>query len=284
MTLSEITKTISSQLQPLYDSREAAAIAKVYLQTRMQMQVYEMVLRANDVLSSEQEQRFLSDLKLMVQGCPVQYVLGETEFCGWVFAVNPATLIPRPETEELVLRVAEAYRDVANPVIWDVGTGSGCIAISLALMLPRAEVFATDISDDALSVARHNAARLGAQVHFAHHDMLDFRHLPFGERRFDCIVSNPPYIPESMRDQLHINVRDYEPEGALFVPDKDPLICYRCLADLSLLALDERGTCHMETYEDYHADMISLFKEKGFSKVEVFEDLNGRPRAMSVAR
>ena len=217
------------------------------------------------------------DVEKLAQGCPVQYVLGETEFYGLLFKVPPAVLIPRQETEELVQMIARRYTG-KYVRIWDVGTGSGCIAVMLAKLLPDAEVFATDISEEALAVARENAKLNRVEVTFARHDMADAEHLPFGDTRFDVIVSNPPYIPASDRAMMHRNVTDYEPSLALFVPDEDKLWCYRALARLAQQTLVPNGRLFAETYHDFHDELTELFHQHGFKDVRSLKDLNGRLR------
>ena len=207
----------------------------------------------------------------------MQYVLGSTEFYGLPFEVSPAVLIPRQETEELVQMVVQAYAR-KRVRIWDVGTGSGCIAVSLAKTLPDAEIFATDISEEALAVARRNAERNRVGVTFARHDMADDGHLPFGDTRFDIIVSNPPYIPSSDRAMMHRNVTGYEPEIALFVPDNDKLWCYAALARLGQRVLNSGGRIYVETYHDFHDELTGLFAEHGFSNVQSIRDLNEKSR------
>ena len=276
-TIKELNNIITQSLQPLYDPREAAAVASWYLCARLKMERYELVLRGNDPVDEALMADIQRDMENLADGCPVQYVLGETEFYGLPFKVSPAVLIPRPETEELVQRIVQRYERKCVR-IWDVGTGSGCVAIALAKMLPDAEVFATDISEDALAVARANAELNGVGVTFACHDMSDDAHLPFGETRFDVIVSNPPYIPASDRASMHKNVVDFEPETALFVPDNDKLWCYRALARLAQRTLNPDGALFMETYHDFHDELIALFSEHGFSDVQSIKDLNGRLR------
>ena len=277
MTIKQLANDITQHLQPLYDPREAAAVASWYLCARLKMERYELVLRGNDPVDEALMVNIQRDMEKLTGGCPVQYVLGETEFYGLPFRVSPAVLIPRPETEELVQRIVQRY-ERQRVRIWDVGTGSGCIAVSLAKMLPDAEVFATDISEEALKVARSNAELNGVGVTFACHNMADVENLPFGETRFDVIVSNPPYIPDSDRTSMHKNVVDFEPETALFVPDNDKLWCYRALAQLARKTLHPDGALFMETYHDFHDELIALFSEHGFSDVQSIKDLNGRLR------
>lgn len=280
MIIRTFTATANAALQQLYDSREATAIVNVYLQTKLRMPAHELALRSFEELSPSQETEFFSDLKLLSEGCPLQYVLGETEFFGLRFMVSPDVLIPRPETEELVLHVCQQAKRLTKPFIWEVGTGSGCIAITLSKELPAAEVFATDISQKALQVAQTNAEQLGENVTFALHDMRDFNELPFQNVMFDVIVSNPPYVPEKERDALHLNVRAYEPAIALFVPDDDPLLYYRALAALGKRKLNPHGLLAVETYDDFHDELATLFSQYGYENIQSLEDINGKKRMM----
>lgn len=280
LTIKNLINEMTATLQPLYDPREAAAIASWYVCAKLGMERYELALRGNETLDESLMQEVRRDVERLAEGCPVQYVLGETEFYGLSFTVSPAVLIPRPETEELVQMVVQRYAGSA-PRIWDVGTGSGCIAVSLAKSLKEAKVFATDISSEALTVARGNAERNGVGVTFVCHDMFDIENLPFAEEKFDVLVSNPPYIPASDRAAMHRNVVDYEPAQALFVPDEDKLWCYKALASLARRVLAPGGTLWVETYHDYHEEMIDLFARYGFSEIRSLQDLNGRPRFLT---
>lgn len=283
MTISELTRNLRRNLRPLYDEREAAAVANVYACAKLGMQRYEIALRGNELVDELLLADIQRDMERLANGCPVQYVLGETEFCGLPFEVSPAVLIPRQETEELVQMVVENFpgREWSRPAsraLWDIGTGSGCIAVSLAKMLPGAEVFATDISEEALAVARRNARRNGVEVAFTRHDMADADHLPFGERQFDVIVSNPPYIPASDRTSMHRNVTDYEPSLALFVPDDDAMWCYEAVARLAQRALTPSGRLFVETYHDFHESIAAVFSRYGLRDIQSLRDLNGQLR------
>lgn len=282
LTIKNLINEMTATLQPLYDPREAAAIASWYVCAKLGMERYELALRRNETLDESLMQEVRRDMERLAEGCPVQYVLGETEFYGLSFTVSPAVLIPRPETEELVQMVVQRYAGSALR-IWDVGTGSGCIAVSLAKSLKEAKVFATDISSEALTVARGNAERNGVGVTFVCHDMFDIENLPFAEEKFDVLVSNPPYIPASDRAAMHRNVVDYEPAQALFVPDEDKLWCYKALASLARRVLAPGGTLWVETYHDYHEEMIDLFARHGFSEIRSLQDLNGRPRFLTAS-
>lgn len=283
MTIKKLTTHITQTLQPLYDPREAAAVASWYVCARLKMERYELALHGREEIEEAMMAVVKQDVEKMKSGCPLQYVLGETEFYGFPFLVTPAVLIPRPETEELVQMIAQHY-DGQQVNIWDVGTGSGCIAVSLAKLLPRARLFATDISEDALAVARRNADNNGVGVTFARHDMADCEHLPFGDVPFDAIVSNPPYIPAADRAAMHRNVTDYEPGTALFVPDDDKLWCYRAIAHLAQCVLAPHGHLFVETYHDFHRELAEMFHQHGFSDAQSLRDLNGQLRFMVVKR
>ena len=282
MTIREYTRHITDTLQPLYDVHEAAAVAKAYLQARLHLPAHELVLRGNDTLPSPLIGQFNDELLLLQQGTPLQYVLGEAEFYGLTFKVSPDVLIPRPETEELVNLIVRQHRHSPTLRIWDVGTGSGCIAIALAKHLPQAEMFATDISEAALSIARANAKANKVKVTFAQHDMLDTAHLPFGDTHFDILVSNPPYIPAALRSTMHPNVVAHEPHSALFVPDDQPLLFYEALALIGTKCLNPQGSLFAETFEGYHEELERLFLSQGYNDFQSLEDINGKKRIIFV--
>ena len=281
MTIRELTQILRQTLRPLYDEREAAAVAYVYVCAKLGMQRYEIALRGEEPVDELLMADIQRDMEKLAQGCPVQYVLGETEFYGLPFEVSPAVLIPRQETEELVQMVVESFKErelSASQSLWDIGTGSGCIAVSLAKSLLGSQVFATDISEEALAVARCNAQRNGVEVTFARHDMADAELLPFGDRRFDVIVSNPPYIPASDRTAMHRNVTDYEPSLALFVPDDDALWCYEAVARIAQRTLVPGGRLFVETYHDFHESIAAVFSRYGLRDIQSLRDLNGQLR------
>jgi release factor glutamine methyltransferase len=207
---------------------------------------------------------------------PVQYVLGKAAFCGRTFTVSQDVLIPRPETEELVRLVLNVVRERGNRStrIIDIGTGSGCIAITLALELPTAQVFATDISDKALQVASLNAQSAGAAVEFLQHDIINSE-LP---STMDIIVSNPPYIARSERASMQSNVVDYEPEMALFVDAEDPLIFYRAIASKGKNCLKPGGLLAVEINERYGREVCELFTTNGYRDIVLIQDMFGKER------
>lgn len=273
-TRSEITAFIAEAVRGLYPEREARRIA----------------LTAAAALSGESEAKFLADPNQRVNidgvercaaqlaaGCPVQYVTGKTEFCDMTFHVDGSVLIPRPETEELVLWAEQCAADHRNPRILDVCTGSGCIAIVLAAHLPQADVTALDISHAALETARRNASMNGVRIRFIEDDALNGMPSLAGET-FDIIVSNPPYIPHSEIESMHVNVTRYEPHEALFVDDADPLVFYRAIARAARTMLSEGGSLLFEVHEAWAERTAEMLRGEGFGQTEVRNDLFGKPR------
>lgn len=282
MTIREHLHAIAARLQPLYDEREAQAMAKLYLQARLNVPAYQLMILdyGKDYPLEEKIQTWQEDMQQLEEGVPLQYVLGETEFCDCCIRVNPAVLIPRGETEELVYKIAEYIQEnhLQDCSIWDIGTGSGCIAIALAKILPNAHIYASDISAEALAVAKENAVRNHADITFALHDMLNIKQLPFNPQQMDIIVSNPPYIPENTRNEMHMNVVEHEPATALFVPNDRPLLFYEALAQIGKRCLTDEGLLFAETYEDYHTELAEMFQKNGYQQFESMQDINGRNR------
>lgn len=208
---------------------------------------------------------------------PVQYVLEEEYFFGRPFYVNKHVLIPRPETEDLVREVIEFIRNsaISNPRIVDIGTGSGCIPVTLSLEVNRAEVFATDISTGALNVANRNNDVLGASVKFLEHDILHSK-LPINN--LDVLISNPPYIARSERSSMGRNVVEHEPHLALFVPNEDPLIFYKAIVGQAIQALNAGGLLIVEINERFGEEVKSLFEKSGVVQTSIIRDLSGKER------
>ena len=206
---------------------------------------------------------------------PVQYILGTAWFCGYKFSVNPSVLIPRPETEMLVEEAIKFKSSNKEFSILDIGTGSGCIAISLALMFPEAQVMAIDVSEAALAVAKHNANKLNAHVNFVNLDILS-NDLP--NHSFDLIVSNPPYIGASEMSTISKNVLDYEPHLALFVKEPDPLVFYRAISNMVTKNLNAGGEVLVEINERFGPEIKSIFKTSGLSHCQILMDLSGKNR------
>ena len=206
---------------------------------------------------------------------PIQYVLGKAEFYGRGFAVDGSVLIPRPETELLIRAVLKEKK--FSPTILDIGTGSGCIAITLAVEIPSSEVYAIDISEEALTVAQQNAENLKAKVNFSKFDILANEKL---EHRFDIIVSNPPYIAESEKKEMNSNVLDFEPPLALFVTDKDPLVFYKAIARRGKSLLKPGGKIFVEINERFGKELKQHFRNEGYSNVSIEKDINNKDRIL----
>lgn len=269
-TRRETVRLVASSIAQLYEPREAESIARMVVMDALGIDFTHLVADYDAPYSIDALDGIIADLR---RGRPVQYVLGHAEFCGFDFEVREGVLIPRPETAELVERVAA--ETAAGARILDIGTGSGAIAVSLARMIPEASVVAIDISEDALAIARTNAVRNGANVEFVQADALgDLRRLGM----FDVIVSNPPYVPRSDREAMHTNVRDYEPLGALFVEDGDPLIFYRSIARNASAMLREGGRLWFEIYEKYGGEVCRMLDEAGFRDTGIASDAAMKPR------
>jgi release factor glutamine methyltransferase len=270
MTIRSTIHLIRDAVVPLYGEREAEAMARMVVCEKLSYNFSQLVAHYDDECEIDGLSSLVEELQ---SGRPVQYVLGRAEFCDSIFEVEEGVLIPRPETEELVYRIAEIAKSGAR--ILDIGTGSGAIAISLAKLITSAEVVAVDISPEALAIARRNATRLGVQVEFVEADALsDLSHL--GE--FDIIVSNPPYIPQSDIVDMRKNVVDFEPHLALFVPDNDILKFYIATAENARKMLREDGSLWFEIYEKAGAEMLEMLRSKGFQRNELIEDANLKPR------
>ena len=270
MTTRQTIHTIRDAVATLYGEREAETIARMVVCDKLSYNFSQLVAHYDDEKEVAELESIIEELK---SGRPVQYVLGKAEFCDFIFEVKEGVLIPRPETEELVYRIAETAKRGAR--ILDIGTGSGAIAISLAKLVKEAEVVAIDISRDALQIAQHNAERLGAKVEFVEADALGYlSHL--GE--FDIIVSNPPYIPQSDIVDMRKNVVDFEPHTALFVPDNDILKFYVATADNAQKMLHKEGSLWFEIYEKAGTELCEMLREKGFAQTELIEDANLKPR------
>jgi release factor glutamine methyltransferase len=266
-----------AQLSVVYDSREAAAIADWVLTHLTGFGKTERLLRGEQPLTPAQGNLLNGYLPQLLQHKPVQYVLQEAWFASMRLYVNEQVLIPRPETEELVEWIVQSNKDKANRRVIDIGTGSGCIPLALYKQLQQAEVHALDVSPGALAVARQNAQTQQAVIHFHQADILDetnWAYLPV----FDCIVSNPPYITLREKQEMHENVLAHEPHLALFVPDEDPLRFYRAIATFALQHLAPGGQLYFEINEALGKETMELLADKGFTAIELKQDLQGKNR------
>ena len=276
MTFSDLEKQFSAELSNAYAREEAAMLFFLSVQHRFQWTKASYLLNKQEVISDADKAYFLEILSQLKASKPIQYILGETDFYGRTFRVNPAVLIPRPETEELVKWVVETV-STKNPSILDIGTGSGCIAISLKLELPEADVVALDISADALALAQENAALNEAAVRFIEKDVLLMQPTDVAST-FDVVVSNPPYIALSEKDSMKTNVLANEPHLALFVPNTNPLIFYERIASIAQEKLNLGGFLFFEINERFGKEVMELLVKRGFKHVELRQDLVGRDR------
>jgi len=275
-TAFSLFKEISNLLSDAFPEQEIQSLQKLIFEKKLGLQLHDIYLNPNLKISEVDSDSILvivSDLKL---NKPIQYILGEADFFGLVFKVAEDVLIPRPETEELVDWIIKSVDN--NPLsILDIGTGSGCIAVSLASNLPKAKVTAIDISKSALNIAEFNALANKVDVDFYLIDFFDSNQI-IPNYPFDIVVSNPPYVRESEKKLMKPNVLDHEPHTALFVSDTDPLIFYREIAQKSLKLLKSGGKVYCELNESLGDETYLVFAEFGYTKIEVRKDLNGKDR------
>ena len=292
MTIDEAREEIIKNIRDIYEQNESNNIAELLIESITKLSRSERIIDGNRILSIAQENLLHSSNFRLQKHEPIQYIINEAWFAGMRFYVDKNVLIPRPETEELVEWVVEEYRientedriqnaeyRVQNSgfKILDVGTGSGCIAITLKNKLPLSEVWACDISDQALNIARINADALQATIDFVPLNFLD----P-GQRRqlpnVDVIVSNPPYVPQNEKTEMKRNVVEYEPSTALFVTDDDPLIFYKAIAEFGREKLNKGGRIYAEIHENLGEPVKGLFLSEGYQTVQLKKDLQEKDR------
>lgn len=280
MTYQELCKSLASR----YPEREAKAVIRYLLEVGYGLSMADIISGAAESIPSDEMGK---KLRRLLNGEPVQYVVGKAEFGGRIFRVTSDVLIPRPETYELCQWLEEEERgkrkEERDFSILDIGTGSGCIAITLALDMPQAKVEAWDISADALTVARENAQELQAKVKFEQVDVLSS--LPaHGGLGWVSIISNPPYICQKEAVEMEQHVLDHEPHQALFVPDEDPLLFFRAIARLGQKALHKDGRLYFEINPAYHQELTKMLDKMGYSEIETRKDLFGKNRMIKAKR
>ncbi len=278
MTINNFYRQYLQQLQNIYSLQEAAVITDWVFQNKASIKRSDIIKTPEKFLSEKIIEVLNEALYQLLQHRPVQYVLGETWFYKLKLKVNEQVLIPRPETEELVEWIIEDYKMAENKKVsvLDIGTGSGCIAIALQKKLTAATVTATDISKEALSIAKENVDNNNAAVDFIQSDFLneaEWERLP----EVDIIVSNPPYIPINEKEKLDKNVTDFEPHNALFLPDHSPLLFYKKIILFAKKHLKKRGIIYVEIHEDFAEETSAAFSIQ-FKTVEIKKDLNGKNR------
>lgn len=278
----KLIEEIELYLGNIYINEELSAVVRAICCDILGISTTAYFLKEKITLTAEQQERLDDTISRLRQGEPLQYIEGKAPFCGMDFLVTPATLIPRPETAELVDWIAQDYA-TQNPIILDLGTGSGCIAIALSKRLPEAIVEACDISPEALAVAKENGERNGAKVSFFHHDMLDLSApLPHS---YNILVSNPPYIKQSEAAEMEEHVTQWEPHTALFVPDDDALRFYRAIAEIGQTdVLLPGGNIYVEINQVLGKETVELFESYGYKEVELRQDIYGNDRMVKALK
>lgn len=282
MTFIELERKFIDALSSIYGPEEAKSLSwlSISFVCKLERAKY-LSIKQEEIPSADAEQLF-KILEQLIQGRPLQYILGETEFYDLTFKVNPDVLIPRPETEELVDWVLITIRAINGETevlkILDIGTGSACIPISIKKYIPLADITAIDISESALNTAKQNADINQTEINFIHDDILNPSNLELINTKYDLILSNPPYVTDSEKEQMLDNVLKHEPHTALFVPDIDPLLFYRAIADFALNHLKKNGFMFLEINEKFGQETINLLHEKGFKEVELRQDMGGKDR------
>ena len=269
-------KLMLEMLSPVYPIQEIESMSMLIFEKVLGLSRIQIRLNQNETISAANLAQIKEIISRLIQFEPLQYILGQTEFYGCLFKVNPSVLIPRQETEELVDWIVHDYKHL-RPTILDIGTGSGCIPVSLAKNLPGGSAKGWDISPDALLVAKENALKNQVKVSFQCVDILN-RVFPAPYEKYDIIVSNPPYVTISEKALMHQNVIHFEPHLALFVPDSDPLVFYRKIADLAYIQLKPGGHLYLEINEKFGNETIELLRMKRFVHISLKKDINGKNR------
>ena len=290
MLLKEIKEIFHKELGKIYPKEEIDSFFYSCIEHYLKLERFILAIQPGITLTKEEEQPLFEALSELKLEKPLQYILGTAHFMGLELQVNENVLIPRPETEELVQwilldteqsgRVIERSRNDRSLQILDIGTGSGCIAIALAKHLPNVKVFALDVSEGALNMAQKNAASNGVDITFLHEDILSTEL----ELDFDVIVSNPPYVRELEKNEIQKNVKDFEPDTALFVPDEDPLLFYRAIIDFAENHLSEKGKLYFEINQYLGEETKALFHARNFSEIELRKDMFGNDRMLKAIK
>lgn len=283
MTLAQLKFKFKDTLKGIYPNAEITSIFRMLVQHTLSLDSAEIVLEGSKELKLTELDYFEKTLSRLQNKEPIQYILGKTTFFDLGFKVTPEVLIPRPETEELVLWVINDIKKqpTAKKIqILDIGTGSGCIAISLAKNLQNADVSALDISENALLIAKENAKNNNVIIQLIHSDVLEIEQL---HQTYDIIVSNPPYVRELEKAQMHDNVLKHEPKEALFVYDENPLLFYNKICDVAKEQLVKNGCLYFEINQFMGNEMLQLLESKGFTSIELRKDFLGKDRMIKAS-
>ena len=279
MILTELYRDFMQQLKAVYSTHEAANITSMCFEKVAGITKSDVIKNPESILSDQQLQRLQTCLAELLKHKPIQYVLGEAWFYHLKFKVDENVLIPRPETEELVNEVIEFINQSKVKNIIDIGTGSGCIPISIKNKIQEAMVTAIDISKNAIQIATENALHHQTKIEFIKTDFLDTNNWNNFEK-FDVIISNPPYIPLIEKETMDKTVTSYEPHLALFVPNDSPLLFYEAIANFSKTHLSENGKIFMEVHENYANEVAAIFRQQGFFST-IKKDIFGKERMVT---
>jgi release factor glutamine methyltransferase len=282
-TLEACLGYVSAGLAQQFSNSEIRQIQRAIFNKLFNFKASDLILRKDYRLTESELLLVREMVKRLQSNEPLQYVVGNTEFCDLTLRCDRRALIPRPETEELVWKTLELIENeqVHTERILDLCSGSGCIALALKNKIKSAEVWALDYSTEALDLARENAREVELDVRFLHGDALKLGDIPeLKNLKWSLIVANPPYIPNSEKHLLAANVLDYEPHIALFVEDRDPLVFYKRIAEFAISKLEERGVLAFELHENLAQQTADFCTKLGFSSVEIFEDLQGKQRIL----
>ena len=284
MTLSEAFYSLKKEMTKRYPEQEATAIAHEVMEEISQLSKIDRLIQKDLVLNSQQQNAWAYMFDELMQGKPLQYVLGKCWFMGKPFKVNEQVLIPRPETEELVIWILNDWKNKqGTQKIIDIGTGTGCIPIALKAEWPSAQIYACDVSMGALEMAQINAQNLGQDIHFIQQDILDqalWLQLP----QYDIIVSNPPYIPINELATMETHVTAHEPQLALFVADNDRFLFYRTIAQLGKTKLKEGGAIYCEIHRDFPEETKAVFEAEGYTDIELRKDMHDNWRMIKAVK
>jgi len=278
--IEKLLQLYSKKLESIYDTSESKNIASILFEYVLECDKAQLFLQLQNELTAQQINRLEIYIQDLLRGKPIQYVLGEADFYGLKFKVNPAVLIPRPETEELVNWILSEHENTGNLSILDIGTGSACIPIFLKKHLPNASLYAVDISESALDIAQENAIKNSTNIDFKVLDILDKEQWERMDN-FDIIVSNPPYVLEKEKEDMADNVLAFEPHLALFVKDYEPLLFYDAIADFAKIKLNTGGKLYFEINEAKGEDMKALLNDKGAKDIQLKKDINGKARMIA---
>jgi release factor glutamine methyltransferase len=285
-TVQEVSAAFRKELSAWYDINEIDSLCRIVLAEITGASSAKIKAFPELEISAEQSEKINNILSHLKTGEPVQYILGHTEFYGLPFKVNPSVLIPRPETEELVdwaISSVSSSQLVVGSIL-DIGTGSGCIAISLKKNLADAEISAMDISIEALKTAKENADLNNTSINFIQADILNLTNQSPITDNYSLIISNPPYVTPEDKRRMHSNVTDFEPHTALFVPENDPLIFYKAIADFAADKLEKGGLLFFEINESYGEEIVKLLSGKLFINIELRKDMGGKERMVTAKK